>query len=69
MENKLNTQPNMADPDAFYAALTELHRGLEPEESERVNARLVLLLSNHIGNFDVLKEAMDIASDLSCDKD
>lgn len=65
MENKLNTQPNMADPDAFYAELTKAHRGLEPEQSERLNARLVLLLSNHIGNFDVLKEALDIASDLS----
>ncbi len=69
MENKLNTQPNMTDPDAFYASLTSAHRDLDPEQSERLNARLILLLSNHIGDTGVLSEALNIASDLSLSDD
>ena len=65
MEKKLNTKPNMTDPDAFYAALTDAHRDLEREDSERLNARLVLLLSNHIGDVEVLEEALKIARDLA----
>jgi len=47
--------------DDFYQALIDTHRDLSDEQSARVNARLVLLLSNHIGDLDVLREAMDIA--------
>ncbi len=47
--------------DDFYQALIDTHRDLSDEQSARVNARLLLLLSNHIGNLDVLREAMDIA--------
>ena len=59
----LITEPNFTDPDAFYAALTDIHRDLEPEESERVNARLILLLANHIGDQEALLEAMRIAAE------
>lgn len=58
----LNTDPNFTDPDAFYAALAEAHRKRTPEESERINARLILLLANQIGDQAVLKEALRIAS-------
>lgn len=54
----LNTEPAITEPDEFYAALIEMHRGLTPEQSEMVNARLILLLANHIGDLDVLKEAL-----------
>jgi len=54
----LNTDPALAEPDEFYAALIEMHRGLSPKQSEMVNARLILLLANHIGDLDVLKEAL-----------
>jgi hypothetical protein len=54
----LNTEPAIAEPDEFYAALIEMHRGLTPEQSEMVNARLILLLANHIGDLDVLKDAL-----------
>lgn len=54
----LNTEPAIAEPDDFYAALIEMHRDLRPEQSEMVNARLILLLANHIGDLDVLKEAL-----------
>jgi hypothetical protein len=41
--------------------LVELHRDLTEEQSEMVNARLILLLANHIGDMDVLSEAMQLA--------
>lgn len=61
---KLNTQPNLTDPDGFYSTLTELHRNLDSQQSECVNARLILLLANHIGEQPVLLQAMNIAADI-----
>lgn len=58
---KLKTDLNISGPDDFYAALIELHRGLSPDESRRVNARLILLLANHIGDREVLAQAMQEA--------
>lgn len=57
----LNTQPNMASFDDFYEALLTAHQGLSTEESHAMNARLVLLLSNHIGDAAVLQDALRIA--------
>lgn len=57
----LNTQPNMSSYDDYYEALISAHQGLETTESHVMNARLVLLLSNHIGDLSVLKEALQIA--------
>ena len=54
----LNTQPNITDPDAFYAELLALHDGLSKPESDALNARLILILANHIGNRAVLSDAM-----------
>jgi hypothetical protein len=54
----LNVDLNLASPDDFYAALVELHRGLSDKQSELVNARLILLLANHVGDAEVLREAM-----------
>ncbi|WP_136678977.1 DUF2783 domain-containing protein [Neptunomonas sp. XY-337] len=61
--SKLITEPNLARPDDFYQVLTDLHRDLADEQSADVNARLILLLSNHIGDHDVLEEAMKIAKE------
>ena len=47
--------------DDFYQALIEAHRGLSDEESLALNARLILLLSNHIGDLAVLREALALA--------
>ena len=58
---KLVTTPNIDRPDDFYAALLALHEGRGKEESDAVNARLILLLANHIGDMDVLREALDAA--------
>ena len=57
----LNTEPNLAAPDDFYERLIAMHRGLSELESARVNAKLILLLANHIGDPDVLRAAMAAA--------
>jgi len=59
----LRTDPNIADADAFYAELIELHRGLGEEQSRLLNARLILLLANHVGDLQALREAMTIAKE------
>ena len=62
MTASLVTDPNLDAPDDFYAALAELHRDLAPEESAKANAKLILLLANHIGDAAVLTEAIALAS-------
>ena len=47
--------------DDFYEALIDMHRDLSDEQSERANARLILILSNHIGDIGVLRDAMRLA--------
>ena len=64
----LNVEPNIAQADDFYEALIDMHRDLNDGQSQIVNARLVLLLANHIGDIAVLREAMasaraDVADD------
>jgi Protein of unknown function (DUF2783) len=59
----LNIEPNLAKPDDFYELLIDTHRDLSPEQSELVNCKLILLLSNHIGDLDVLRDAMARARD------
>jgi len=59
----LRTDPNIADADAFYAELIEAHRGLSEDRSRLLNARLILLLANHIGDLGVLRAAMSIAKE------
>ena len=57
----LITEPNLSAPDDFYEALIDAHRDLEPAASHALNARLVLLLANHIGTLGVLKQALAAA--------
>lgn len=54
--------PNLADPDGFYAELLALHEGREKAESDAINARLILILANHIGDRAVLSQAFSIAA-------
>ena len=61
---KLNTEANIERPDDFYEALIALHRDLTEEQSRQLNARLILLLANHIGDMDVLSEAMGAAKNI-----
>ncbi len=68
----LKTAPNFHEPgrqffrdfspgDDFYEALIDAHNGLSDEQSEALNACLILLLANHIGDLRVLREALTLA--------
>ena len=57
----LNTQPNIQAPDDFYQELVDMHRDLSAQQSALVNAKLILLLANHVGDLAVLREAMRAA--------
>ncbi len=57
----LNLKPGIIDPDGFYAELIDSQRDLDEEQSLRMNARLILLLANHIGDRAVLSEAIRYA--------
>ena len=58
---ELITTPHLDVPDDFYEALIETHANLETAESHALNARLVLVLANHIGSLDVLRQALQTA--------
>jgi hypothetical protein len=57
----LNVEPNIADHDAFYEMLVDAHQDLSDEQSKMLNAQLILLLSNHVGDLPVLRQAFMIA--------
>ncbi len=59
----LITEPHLDAPDPFYEALINTHQGLSEAQSHALNARLVLLLANHIGRQDVLLAALQAARD------
>jgi hypothetical protein len=59
----LNTAANIANQDDFYERLIDMHRDLSPAQSNAANAALILLLANHIGDADVLMQAMNVARD------
>jgi uncharacterized protein DUF2783 len=52
---------NLPDPDGFYVELVRLYDGLDRDAAEAVSARLILLLCNHIGDPDLLREAFQLA--------
>lgn len=68
----LQLQPHLSEPgqryfrefspgDDFYEALIDTHRDLSDEQSEALNARLILLLANQIGDISVLRQALKLA--------
>lgn len=59
--SSLVQSPNLRDPDGFYAAFVAAHQGLSDEASELLNARLVLILANQVGDPEVLREALALA--------
>ncbi len=60
----MNTNPHFQDADAFYEQLLDAHVGLSRDDSELLNARLILLLANQIGDAAVLKACIDAARDM-----
>ncbi|NYT58983.1 DUF2783 domain-containing protein [Alcaligenaceae bacterium] len=59
--SQLNTQSQFPSPDDFYERLIAAHHDLSLEQSHAMNAALVLLLSNHIGDLDVVSQALSQA--------
>ena len=57
----LTIEPNLDAPDEFYEALIDMHRGLDAQQSAMANARLILLLANHVGDLAVLRQALAAA--------
>ncbi|WP_342078627.1 DUF2783 domain-containing protein [Yoonia sp. SS1-5] len=57
----LTLTPNLSDPDGFYDELLAAHAGLDKDQSDALNARLILTLANHIGDRDVLRAALQAA--------
>ncbi|HEU0199046.1 MAG TPA: DUF2783 domain-containing protein [Burkholderiaceae bacterium] len=57
----LNRHPNITDPDGFYEELIDSQRHLSDEQAALMNAKLVLVLANHIGDRELLSEALKLA--------
>ena len=57
----LITDSNASDPDELYQLLVDAHQDLDDETSNQLNAALVLILSNHIDDLDVLQQAVELA--------
>jgi hypothetical protein len=60
----MKTTLNFQDADTFYEQLLDAHEGLSKEQSELLNARLILLLANQVGDARVLKDCVDAAKDM-----
>jgi len=58
----LVTEPNLTQSDDFYASLLAVHQSLGPDESAALNARLILILANHIGDLKTLEQALELAA-------
>ncbi len=57
----LNLKKNIARPDDFYQELIDMQRNMSEENVQIMNAKLILILSNHIGDHETLSEAMSLA--------
>lgn len=60
----MKTAPNFQDADGFYEQLLDAHSGLTPEQSQLLNARLILILANQVGDAKLLKECVEAARTL-----
>jgi hypothetical protein len=61
----MKTTPNLQDADGFYEQLLDAHQGLTMEQSDLLNARLILLLANQVGDASVLQECVEAARQLA----
>jgi hypothetical protein len=60
----MKTTLNLQDADGFYEQLLDAHQGLTKEQSELLNARLILLLANQVGDARVLRECVEAAREM-----
>lgn len=61
MSDTLKHELNLARPDDVYNLIVDAHKGLTAEQSEKLNAALVLLLANHVGDEAVIRQAVAAA--------
>jgi len=61
MNDTLILDPNTADPDDAYQCIIDMHKGLDDDESHAVNARLILILANHVGDKNIIAKATVVA--------
>jgi hypothetical protein len=66
--NGMKTDLNLQDADGFYEQLLDAHAGLTAEESQLLNARLVLLLANQVGDPAVLARCVEAARNMPAKK-
>lgn len=57
----LDTTSRFADPDAAYRLIVEAHRGLDEAQSRKLDAALILVLANQLGDLAILEEALALA--------
>ena len=62
MKKLFETAAQISDPDRFYEVLLDAHEGLSPSQSEALNARIILVLANQIGDTDVLVKSIQAAT-------
>lgn len=60
---KLELTPRITRPDELYQSLIEAHRGLCDDSSMKLNAKLVLILANQIGDLDIVCQAIELAGE------
>ncbi len=60
----MKTALHFQDADTFYEQLLDAHAGLTPAQSELLNARLILILANHVGDAQVLRQCVEAAAAL-----
>jgi hypothetical protein len=61
----MKTQSNLQDPDDFYERLLDAYEGLSPEQCQLLDARLILLLANQVGDAKVLADCVNAARDIA----
>jgi hypothetical protein len=67
MSNSLNLETNLIDHDSTYQLIIDMHKDLSDEESQLANAKLILALTNHIGEHDVIAQATHLAKQNTLD--
>jgi hypothetical protein len=63
----LDTTPRIAQPDNFYQMLIDAHHGLDDAASMKLNAKLVMILANQIGDMDILSQAIALAREVQAE--
>jgi hypothetical protein len=58
----IRTEPRLTDPDGLFEALIAAHRDLSPDASRRLDARIILLLANQVGDVSVVREVVAAAT-------